>query len=357
MPRNPSPAQREASRANGRKSRGPQGEAKRACRNSCKTGLRSRLLALEESYVQSNERSGLWYDYYQPQSPATFHLANECSHVSIIVYRCNDYRQAEIDQQRAAARKDWVRQSEEKVGRLAKQVDTNPAAAVAALGTFGFGVHWLGSCFQELIQEVQTQGYLSEDSLQWAVRCYGVTPTPQQVRGDVITYLVSLYNLVCTPTVGPEVIDAWLEPAHRPDVLRDKTRAEVMGADVTECRQLLLTELEFERERLTSEEVRLTRDIDGPSLESVLKRASILTEEAARRGGASHGESRASFRSRQAPPRAPRPRAPWPPTRPSPPCARSCPAASPDQYAKAAPTMVGAASALPGLKSAVAYAP
>ena len=178
---------------------------------------------------------------------------------------------------------------------LAQKVSTNAEAAIAGLATFGLGVHWVGSCFQELIQEVQNQGYLSEDSLNWAVRLYGFTPTPEKICGDLNTYIISLYNLACTPGVGPDVIDQWLEPAHRPEVLRDKQRAEFMGDDAQDCRELLVAELEFELERLESEEVRLARDVDGPSLEAVLDQASILTEAAARRVARSQGESRASF--------------------------------------------------------------
>ncbi len=296
MPRNPTPAQKEASRANGRMSRGPQGEAKRHTRwNSTKTGLRSKILALEYQSAQCTERSEVWYDYYQTQSPAAFHLANECAHASLLSDRCHKYRKAEIDKQRAAARTGWERQREKEVVGLAQKVSTNSEAAIAALATFGLGVRWVASCFQELIQEVQNQGYLAEDSVQWAVRLYGFTPTPEKICGDLNTYMISLYNLACTPGVGPDVIDQWLEPAHRPEVLRDKERAEFMGDDAEHCRDLLVGELEFELERLQSEEERLAREVDGPSLEAVLDQASILTEAAARRVARSQGESRASF--------------------------------------------------------------
>ena len=296
MPRNPSPAQSEAVRANGRRSRGPQGEAKRrSCQNSYKTGLRSRTLALEYEHVECEKRSQFWYNYYQTQSPAAFHLANECAQATMLADRCHQYRQAEIDRQTAAARKDWMRRREERVTGLAQQVHTNPAAAIADLLTFGFGVAWLGTCFQELIQEAQSRGHLSEESIQWAVRLYGVNPTPQKIRGDVLAYTITINNLGCNPGVGPKLIEHWLEPARRPVVLRDKPREELMGDDADKCREFLLAELEFELERLRSEEERLEREVDGPSLEEVLKLASILTEEAAKRVARSHGESRATF--------------------------------------------------------------
>ena len=167
-----------------------------------------------------------------------------------------------------------------------------PSRRWRRLGWVSTGSHHV---FNELIQEVQNQGYLSEDSLNWAVRLYGFTPTPEKICGDLNTYIISLYNLACTPGVGPDVIDQWLEPAHRPEVLRDKECAEFMGDDAQDCRELLVAELEFELERLQSEEERLAREVDGPSLEAVLDQASILTEAAARRVARSQGESRASF--------------------------------------------------------------
>ena len=296
MPRNPSPAQSEAARANGRKSRGPQGEAKRrSCRNSYKTGLRSATLALEYEHVECEKRSQGWYNYYQVQSPAAFHLANECAHATLLADRCHDYRQAEIDRQTAFARIDWMRRREEKLDELAKQLKTNAADAIAGLEAFGLGVRWLGTRVQELIHEVQTQGYLSAESLQWAVRIHGVTPTLPDIRTHAITYMLSLYNLACTPGRAPALIEQWLEPANRPHVLRDKSSGEIMGDDADECRKMLVEELEFELERLRSEEERLGREVDEPSLESALKRAKILTEEAARRVARSHAESRATF--------------------------------------------------------------
>ena len=68
--------------------------------------------------AQCTERSEVWYDYYQTQSPAAFHLANECAHASLLSDRCHRYRKAEIDKQKAAARTGWVRQREKRWPRL-----------------------------------------------------------------------------------------------------------------------------------------------------------------------------------------------------------------------------------------------
>ena len=222
-------------------------------------------------------------------------MASECSQATLLADRCHEYRQAEIDKQRAAARQDWRRQREERLGRLVNQMDRSPATAVAGLGKFGFGVHWLAESFEGLILEIRTQGYLSEDSAQWAVRCYGVTSAPEQIRGNPVAYIVFVNNLACTPGLAPEVLDAWLEPARRPDVYRDGPRSKLICKHVNQSQAWVILELEAERDRLRSEAERFEREIDGPSLEAALRSASILTEDAARRVARSHGEARAAF--------------------------------------------------------------
>ena len=70
---------------------------------------------------------------------------------------------------------------------------------------------------------------------------------------------------------------------------------EIFGSDADDNRELLVGQLELEVERLQAVAARLERDVDGPRLRAVLERASILTEEAARRVTRSHAEARSSY--------------------------------------------------------------
>ena len=126
--------------------------------NSTKTGLRSKILALEYESAQCTERAEVWYDYYQPQGPAAFHLANECG----LTQACSLTGVIGIGKPRSTSRRRPPVQAgsaaRAKGGRAARKVNTNPEAAIAALATFGLGVRWVASCFRELIYEVQNQG-------------------------------------------------------------------------------------------------------------------------------------------------------------------------------------------------------
>ena len=153
-------------------------------------------------------------------------------------------------------------------------------------------------CFEELIEDVQSQGFLPQDDLELTVCLFGVAPTPEQIHQDVLAYVVTLYNLGCTPGVSPAVVAEMLKPENRPDVLQGLPVDEIFGSDADENRELLVGELEGEAERLQAEADRLAREVDGPCLRAILERASILTEKAARRVARSHGEARTTLSSR-----------------------------------------------------------
>jgi hypothetical protein len=69
----------------------------------------------------------------------------------------------------------------------------------------------------------------------------------------------------------------------------------MMGRDATENRELLISALEDQVDRLRAEDERVSQEVDWPSLASVMKKASILTEDDARRVTRSHAEARATF--------------------------------------------------------------
>ena len=161
--------------------------------------------------------------------------------------------------------------------------------------TFGAGVSWLARCFEETLEEVQTQGYLTPDSLQTTIKLFGVSPTRERITQDLMAYVVNLYNLACTPGTSSAVIEDWLKEENRPDVLKGRPDDEVMGSDPDHNQELLETELETEIERLRAEERRLSVEVDRPSLTAALQRVSILTDADARRVARSHSEARTTY--------------------------------------------------------------
>ena len=149
--------------------------------------------------------------------------------------------------------------------------------------------------FEELIVDVQSQGYLTQDNLELAICLVGVAPTRENIGRDALAYAINLFNLGCTPGAPATAVAEWLEPENRPEVLTGRAVDEFFGADAGDNRELLVGQLEEEAERLRAESDRLAREVDGPRLRGVLERASILTEEAARRVTRSHAEARATY--------------------------------------------------------------
>ena len=223
------------------------------------------------------------------------HLTNECVRATLIADRCENYRQATIEEQSQDAGHKWRLAEKRRADRLAKELRGRPEATVPKLQAFGAGMRLMLTCLEELIEDVQSQGYLAQDDLELALCLVGVAPTREKIRRDVLAYAINLFNLGCTPGASATVVAEWLEPENRPDGLQGVAVDEVFGADAGHNRELLVGELEGEVERLRAEADRLAREVDGPRLAAVLDRASIPIDEAARRLTRSHAEARTTY--------------------------------------------------------------
>jgi len=209
--------------------------------------------------------------------------------------RCASYEQSTIEQQTQNESQKWRLAQKRKADRLAKEVRTQPRSAVQKLRSFGEGTRLMIRSFEELIEGVQSQGYLPQDDLELVLCLFGIAPTRENIRQNALAYLVSVTNLGCTPAVSSSVVAERLKPENRPDEFRDLPVDEVFGSDADHNRELLVGQLELEVERLQAVADRLEREVDGPRLRAVLERAAILTEEAARRVTRSHAEARATY--------------------------------------------------------------
>ena len=296
MPRTPSPAQILASQQNGKRSRGPSapGATPKPALDSTKSGLRAQMFVLAHESILRSERCNQCHDYYNPQSPVAIHCTNECARASLLADRTDQYRQAELDKQVRQEEFRFNRKQRRRVRYLGVKLKTRPGEAVEQLQAFGQGVGFLSDAFNGLIDEVRTWGHLPPHVAVLGLQVCGCTPEPASVGRNDLAYTIQINNLGCTPGVPAAVIDAWLEPARRPAALRDRSRHALTGADPHECRQRLLAVLEAELDRLRDLAARVREEVDLPSLCEALNRASILTEESARRAR-SGAEARAMF--------------------------------------------------------------
>src|SRR5580658_6358949 len=128
MPRNPTPAQAEASRRNGAKSRGGKSEKSRqkSAQNGRLHGLRAKTFALDHEIAAYGARCDEWHDYYRPQSPATCHMTNEAARSTLKADRCADYEQSVIEAQTKKTRQNWHRTRRRWVQELSETLITSP---------------------------------------------------------------------------------------------------------------------------------------------------------------------------------------------------------------------------------------
>ena len=151
------------------------------------------------------------------------------------------------------------------------------------------------SGFSNLIDVVRSHGYLTPEDLQFGIKLYGVAPTRENMTQRLMPYVINIYNLGSTPGVSPAVIQDWLKLENRPDELQDWSDDDLVDSDPEINREMLIGGFEREVERLQAIEKQVMREVDQPSLQNVLDRASILTEADARRVARSHSESRTTY--------------------------------------------------------------
>ncbi len=135
----------EASRRNGRLSRGgltPESRRKSSM-NALKTGLRAVTFALPHESPTVAERGEQWNTCYDPKSPATCHMTNECARATILADRCDRYRQATIEEQTKDTHQRWRRKQRDKANQLVKRLATDAAGAMAELRGFEYGLKWI----------------------------------------------------------------------------------------------------------------------------------------------------------------------------------------------------------------------
>jgi hypothetical protein len=145
MPRNPSPKQSQASKNNGKRSRGPltpEGK-KKSSQRATKSGLRAQTMALPHEPADRSVRCDHWHDYYHPKSPSAIHMTNQCARAALLADRADEYQQAELQKQARDTHEAWRRRQRRRVLYLAHQIRKNPSATVEKLKALGAGVAFI----------------------------------------------------------------------------------------------------------------------------------------------------------------------------------------------------------------------
>ena len=209
---------------------------------------------------------------------------------SLRSFSAGDHREPDPDRT-----EEVVSTAETESHRPGERTGSARESTLASLLSFGAGVRWVIRGFTDLIDVVRSTGFLTPEDLQLGIKLYGVTPTRENMTQRLMPYVINIYNLGCTPGVSPAVIADWLKLENRPDELQDWSDDDLVDSDPETNREMLIGEFEREVERLQAIEKQVLREVDQPSLQNVLDRASILTEADARRVARSHSESRTTY--------------------------------------------------------------
>src|SRR5580692_559159 len=146
MPRNASTRQSQASRDNGKRSRGPVSAdgRKRSAQRGTRSCLRAKTQALGHESADRAERGDHWHDHYGPKSPSALHMTNQCARATLLSDRVDEYQHAQLNKQVRDEKEKWHRKQQRRLRYLAGQIrKKHPRDIVEKLMAFGGGVAFL----------------------------------------------------------------------------------------------------------------------------------------------------------------------------------------------------------------------
>jgi len=209
--------------------------------------------------------------------------------------RADEYQQAELQKQVREAKEAWHRKQRRRWRYLASQIRKDPWATVQKLKAFGAGLGFIIRSLELMLIDLGNRGHLTPEGVDGALLLFGINPDDERIRVNEVAYMITLNNLGCLPDQPAPDLAKWLEPANRPFPLRNKPREELMGADGDACRAAIVKRVESELIPLRELQARVSAEIDEPALLEELHRASILSDEAARRVARCQAEVRATY--------------------------------------------------------------
>jgi hypothetical protein len=166
----------EQNRLNARKSTGPKtAEGKsRACANAFKHGLRADVLPIPGDDPEAiAARADAWNDYYKPQSPAAYHLVNECARVTVQSDRVARFHAASLAAQQKDAQEHWRDQRAKLVESQVAGLSKHPAEARNELLATAAGCRYLLACWSTLKRILSDRGRWTNQEANEVARMLG----------------------------------------------------------------------------------------------------------------------------------------------------------------------------------------
>ena len=272
----------EQRRVNGRKSLGPISVAgKRASSmNALTHGMRAEKLFLpSESPEMIQEHVTNWVNWYQPESPASIHLMQQCIYATLVSRRTWLALMSATTSQIEDADLAWNQNRNALVAGQSAALPTQPAAALAALKSTGHGCRFVLQSLRDLGDMLARDGSWPMELAGAVVNLFGAESGIDQLGRNETAYRIFLSNLHCLPQT-PETADLITKlsaPERRPQALRGvDLRSWLPGRAV--CREWLRGLLAAEIESVSLLEQALRTGKDASDHERLMDQANLLPE-------------------------------------------------------------------------------
>ena len=272
----------EQRRVNGRKSLGPISAAgKRASSmNALAHGMRAEKLFLpSESPEMFQEHVQNWTNWYQPESPASMHLMEQCIYATLVSRRTWLALMSATTSQVEDADLAWNQSRNAIVAGQSAALPTQPAAALAALKMSGHGCRFVLQSLRDLGDMLARDGSWPLELAGAVVNLFGAESGIDQLGRNETAYRIFLSNLHCRPQT-PETADLITKLSAtelRPQALKCvDLRSWLPGRAV--CREWLRGLVAAEIESVSLLEQALRTGKDASDHERLMDGANLLPE-------------------------------------------------------------------------------
>ena len=257
--------QKESSRINGAKSRGPvtQSDKNVSNMNGLRHGLRSRLLipmACGDGAAWA-DLYAYWVRIYRPTTPGAWALLDHCFHSEVMAMRHRRVHIGIAGSQVEAAEKLYETKRAQLINSQYDLLSDDPIAAVAGLENTCQGCARLIAELERALGALLAQGYWRPGACGMVVRLFGAFPEVHRLRESTLAYRITLDNLHCQPGGAPGELATLLRPEFQPPELAARG-GEPLDTTPAACRARLqrIVEDRLVQLRTTEEQLRTGRD-------------------------------------------------------------------------------------------------
>jgi hypothetical protein len=248
---------------------------KQASRKNATThGMRCEVVIPPDDRPKVEARKSAWIADLKPDGEAQTWLVSRAATVSVRLDRCVERERIALEENTAAAERDWFQKRRAWARRLGNRLIEQPVRAFTKLLTSALGIDWLIARWEELASDLEDEmGYWSQEERERAVRLLGLSL--RDTAADDPRFRPLWVNALATDhEVTPEELD-WTFQADTSHLAGAERIAEARKPlpDEPTAKRNLLAIVRKEQEALRARRAELWETVDRPALEAACRRA------------------------------------------------------------------------------------